>query len=85
MSWTRWAQRQAAQTVCNTNGHSDSTATKPATARWGRGWAWLIVQVQRTMLELLSQLDGFNSSDAIKVGLGYSMCAAVRNSTMELG
>jgi 26S proteasome regulatory subunit T5 len=31
-------------------------------------------EVQRTMLELLSQLDGFSSSDDVKVGLFVCLC-----------
>jgi hypothetical protein len=32
-------------------------------------------EVQRTMLELLNQLDGFSSDERIKVKMSYWMCA----------
>ena len=35
-------------------------------------------EVQRTMLELLNQLDGFTSNDNVKVGGGLSCCVRLR-------
>ena len=34
-------------------------------------------EVQRTMLELLNQLDGFGSDDRIKVGVHFLLCFAL--------